>query len=106
MKRHGLASIGFGLFLVILPAIGCAEVGEKRPGLISSDQLPAKLADKNLRILDARGALSAYMQGHLPGAVFLAPETLRLSRIRRGLRLVQRHHIRNICPVTPLPRPP
>lgn len=50
-----------------------------QPQLVTVDWLKQHLNDSDLRIIDARGALTAYMQGHIPEAVYLNPETLRVS---------------------------
>jgi thiosulfate/3-mercaptopyruvate sulfurtransferase len=42
--------------------------------------LAQRLNDPNLRIIDARGSLATYLQEHLPNALFLSTETLRLTR--------------------------
>jgi thiosulfate/3-mercaptopyruvate sulfurtransferase len=49
------------------------------PGLVTTDWLAASLGNAGLRIIDARGSLGPYLQGHVPGAVFLHTESLRLS---------------------------
>ena len=51
-----------------------------KPQLVSTEWLAQRLENPNLRILDARGALPAYLQEHLPNAIFLNTETLRVSR--------------------------
>jgi thiosulfate/3-mercaptopyruvate sulfurtransferase len=51
-----------------------------RPTLVSTEWLASHLNDPRLRIVDARPALFAYLQGHIPGAVYLHTETLRISR--------------------------
>ena len=61
-------------------AIGCAQSRTDAPQLISTAQLAQRLNDPNLRIIDARGALATYLQEHLPNALFLSTETLRLTR--------------------------
>jgi thiosulfate/3-mercaptopyruvate sulfurtransferase len=61
-------------------AIGCAQSRPEAPQLISTAQLAQRLNDPNLRIIDARGALATYLQEHLPNALFLSTETLRLTR--------------------------
>jgi thiosulfate/3-mercaptopyruvate sulfurtransferase len=59
---------------------GCAQSRTDAPQLISTAQLAQRLNDPNLRIIDARGALATYLQEHLPNALFLSTETLRLTR--------------------------
>ena len=62
-----------------LAALG-AQTRIEQPQLISTAQLAQRLNDPNLRIIDARGALATYLQEHLPNALFLSTETLRLTR--------------------------
>jgi thiosulfate/3-mercaptopyruvate sulfurtransferase len=60
---------------------GIAAVGtlERLPGLVSTDQLTQWQREQRVSIVDIRSDLFAYLKGHLPGAVYLNPETLRAS---------------------------
>ncbi|MCS7209320.1 MAG: sulfurtransferase [Fimbriimonadales bacterium] len=69
-----------GVAWATLIAQGVAQTRLEKPQLVSTEWLARRLDDPNLRILDARGTLSAYLQGHIPNAVFLSTETLRVSR--------------------------
>ncbi|MEM4284109.1 MAG: sulfurtransferase [Candidatus Caldarchaeum sp.] len=51
-----------------------------KPTLVSTEWLAVHLNDARLRIVDARPSLSAYLQGHIPNAIYLNTETLRISR--------------------------
>jgi thiosulfate/3-mercaptopyruvate sulfurtransferase len=57
-----------------------AQTRIEQPQLISTAQLAQRLNDPNLRIIDARGTLATYLQEHLPNALFLSTETLRITR--------------------------
>lgn len=50
----------------------------EKPTLVETEWLAQNL-DK-VRILDARSELSSYLQAHIPGAIYLNSESLRLSR--------------------------
>ena len=45
--------------------------------LVDIEWLTARLSGKNMRIVDIRGRIKEYGQGHIPGAVYLSPEALR-----------------------------
>ncbi len=69
-----------GLLLTTTLTLGLAQSRIEKPQLVSTDWLAQRLNDPSIRILDARGALPAYLQEHLPNAIFLNTETLRISR--------------------------
>ncbi len=75
-----LRAIAAGLLFAGLLALGFAQAQLEKPQLVSTEWLASRLNDPNLRIIDARGALPAYLQEHLPNAIFLSTETLRFSR--------------------------
>jgi thiosulfate/3-mercaptopyruvate sulfurtransferase len=52
----------------------------ERPGLVSTEWLAERIGHPDLRILDARVSLRSYLGGHVPGAVYLNTETIRISR--------------------------
>jgi thiosulfate/3-mercaptopyruvate sulfurtransferase len=70
--------------LLVLAGLTLAALGAQtrieQPQLISTAQLAQRLNDPNLRIIDARGSLATYLQEHLPNALFLSTETLRITR--------------------------
>lgn len=76
MKR-GCVAVLLGLAVVMQ---GAAQTRLDKPQLVSTAWLASRLDDPNLRIIDARGMLPAYLQEHIPNAIFLSVETLRLSR--------------------------
>lgn len=50
------------------------------PSLVTAEWLADRVGDTGLRILDARVAMRDYQQAHVPGAVYLNTESLRISR--------------------------
>jgi thiosulfate/3-mercaptopyruvate sulfurtransferase len=46
---------------------------------VSTDQLAGWLQDGRVNVVDVRTDVFTYLKGHLPGAVYLNPETLRAS---------------------------
>jgi thiosulfate/3-mercaptopyruvate sulfurtransferase len=60
-----------------LPVEGA--VAATRGALISTDQLAARLATDSVTVVDLRSDLNAYLADHLPGAVYLHYENLRVS---------------------------
>ena len=80
----------------LLVAVGCALMGcssattvsapaaapESRavPTIVSTEALAAGQARGPVVLVDVRTDVFAYLRGHLPGAVYLNPETLRASR--------------------------
>ena len=49
------------------------------PSLISTEQLAARQRDGKVSLIDVRSDLFTYLEGHLPGSVYLNTETLRAS---------------------------
>jgi thiosulfate/3-mercaptopyruvate sulfurtransferase len=49
------------------------------PGLVSTDQLARWNKERRVNVVDIRSDLFTYLKGHLPGAVYLNPETLRAT---------------------------
>lgn len=49
------------------------------PRLVTTDQLAAWQRERTVSVIDTRADLSTYLKSHLPGAVYLNPETLRAS---------------------------
>ncbi|MCS7187940.1 MAG: sulfurtransferase [Armatimonadetes bacterium] len=50
-----------------------------KPTLVTTDWLAQNLGNKNIRIIDARPNLRDYLDGHIPNAIYLNTETLRVS---------------------------
>ncbi|HEU4681918.1 MAG TPA: sulfurtransferase [Gemmatimonadales bacterium] len=49
------------------------------PGLVTTDRLAEMLRADSVSLIDTRADVSTYLKGHLPGAVYLNPETLRAT---------------------------
>ncbi len=84
-----MRKIELGLLMIFLAAPALAQEAAYRNAqlLIETPELTARLADPQLRLLDARPA-AEYQQGHLPGAANLpAPATDNLDANRQGYPL-------------------
>jgi thiosulfate/3-mercaptopyruvate sulfurtransferase len=53
--------------------------GESHPRLVSTDELASWLQAGRVSLVDIRSDVATYLKDHLPGAVYLNPETLRAS---------------------------
>ncbi|MCX7719440.1 MAG: rhodanese-like domain-containing protein [Candidatus Sumerlaeaceae bacterium] len=60
-------------------AFASGDNGKPQPTLVCTGCLASNLELENLRILDARTSVGAYIKSHIPGAVYLNIESLRLS---------------------------
>jgi thiosulfate/3-mercaptopyruvate sulfurtransferase len=60
-------------------ASGPAPTTARLPGIVSTDTLAAWLQAGPVLLLDVRNDVFTYLAGHLPGAEFLHPETIRAS---------------------------
>ncbi|HZN97600.1 MAG TPA: sulfurtransferase [Gemmatimonadales bacterium] len=71
------------IFICLLAGVhlSCAQGGRSPslPRLVSTDQLAGWLQDRRVNLVDVRTDVFTYLKGHLPGAVYLNPETLRAS---------------------------
>ncbi|MEX2382811.1 MAG: sulfurtransferase [Opitutales bacterium] len=67
------------LLFAVLATTASGESLLQKPTLVSSDWLAEQIDHPEIRILDARSSLGPYMQGHIPGAIYLNTETLRIS---------------------------
>jgi thiosulfate/3-mercaptopyruvate sulfurtransferase len=78
-----------GLVLPALLTVACAPAGGHSssavvpdvhlPGLVSTDQLGKWQRDGGIDVIDVRTDMFTYLKGHLPGAGYLNPESLRAS---------------------------
>ena len=68
----------------------------ERPGLVSTEWLTERIGHPNLRIVDARASLRSYLRGHVPGAVYLNTETIRISQGGVPARLLPPEQIAGI----------
>jgi thiosulfate/3-mercaptopyruvate sulfurtransferase len=85
MKRARITLV----LLAMLTLVGCASrpgpaaevVAAPRalPSLISTEQLADLQRNGNVSLIDVRSDLFTYLEGHLPGSVYLNTETLRAS---------------------------
>jgi thiosulfate/3-mercaptopyruvate sulfurtransferase len=55
------------------------EPAAKLPSLVTTEQLTEWQSRQAVSLIDIRTDVSSYLKGHLPGAVYLNPETLRAS---------------------------
>jgi len=62
--------------LVAMPL--CAQ--QATPGRVSPEWLQSHLGDPDLRVVDLRASIKEYWTAHIPGAVYLSPEALRLPQ--------------------------
>ncbi len=68
------------LFLAAAVSIGASsEPLLDKPSLVSTDWLAERIDHPEIRVVDARSGLGAYIEGHLPGAIYLNTETVRIS---------------------------
>ena len=72
--------IGAMLLTVALSAVAAAQPLLDKPSLVTTDWLARHLNDPRVRIIDARPSLRDYLQGHIPNAIYLNTETLRISQ--------------------------
>jgi thiosulfate/3-mercaptopyruvate sulfurtransferase len=69
-----------GLFLVFAILSFIPVLSQEPPSkLVTTEWLEKNLSKENLRIIDVRGNIQDYWQGHLPGAVYFNPEAMRLA---------------------------
>lgn len=78
-------------FLTIFWMLGCASSStrhtntvsatssKKLPALVSTTQLAEWQQERRVNLIDIRSDVFTYLEGHLPGAVYLNTETLRAS---------------------------
>ncbi|MFA0749723.1 MAG: hypothetical protein SLRJCFUN_000126 [Candidatus Fervidibacter sp.] len=77
LKRFGALMVTALLVLTIAAAQQRPLL--TKPSLVTTEWLAQHLNDPNLRIIDARPSLRDYLQGHIPNAIYLNTETLRIS---------------------------
>ncbi|MCI0708090.1 MAG: sulfurtransferase [Ignavibacteriae bacterium] len=56
-----------------------AAASSQSAKLISTDHLAAMMKEKTVSVVDMRSDIATYLKGHVPGAVYLHYETLRLA---------------------------
>ena len=65
------------------------HAADELPGLLATEQLAEWMDEGPVSLIDVRTDVFAYLRDHLPGAVFLHPETLRASRGGIPARLLE-----------------
>ncbi|MDH4198673.1 MAG: sulfurtransferase [Candidatus Aminicenantes bacterium] len=75
-KKLLLLAISLALAGLNTLALGAPPPAEK---LVGTDWLQANLSRTDVRVVDMRGDIREYWEGHIPGAVFLDSATLRWS---------------------------
>jgi len=73
--QYALGLILAFVLLSVIPALS----QESPSKLVSTEWLEKNLSKENLRIIDVRGSIQDYWQGHIPQAVYFHPEAMRLS---------------------------
>jgi thiosulfate/3-mercaptopyruvate sulfurtransferase len=73
-----MMTILISLFLLVAGTVSAQSLLEK-PGLVSTAWLARHLDHPKVRVIDARDSLGTYVQGHLPGAMYVNTETFRFS---------------------------
>lgn len=66
------------VFIIALACAASALAQEPPGGRVPPQWLQAHLRDADLRIVDLRSDIREYWKAHIPGAVYLSPEALRL----------------------------
>lgn len=72
-------SVSFVLFLMVFLAAVSIRAADQQDKIVSTEWLLNNLNRPDLRIVDMRNQIVDYWQSHLPGAVYLNPEVLRLA---------------------------
>ena len=67
------------LSLVVVAFLGTVPAGAQEPKIVDPAWLQNNLTRSDLRILDMRNSVGDYWQNHIPGAVYVNPEVLRLA---------------------------
>ena len=76
MKKALLYSVG--LILILCGLFPVRALAEQLPGkLISTQWLQDNLQQPNMRIIDVRTDIKEYWKGHIPGALYIHPESFR-----------------------------
>jgi thiosulfate/3-mercaptopyruvate sulfurtransferase len=83
MRRLGIFALAF-----LLAAAASAQPLLREPSLVTTEWLANHIDNPNLRIIDARSSLRDYLQGHIPNAIYLNTETLRISQSGVPARLL------------------
>jgi thiosulfate/3-mercaptopyruvate sulfurtransferase len=84
MRAHTFAGlVGLSMLLACaarqVPPAKVSKVPATAPSLISTEQLARWQQEQEVSLIDVRSDLFTYLEGHLPGSVYLSTETLRAS---------------------------
>jgi hypothetical protein len=68
------------LFLVLVVLVAApARAADQKAKLVSTEWLQKNLSRPDIRIVDVRNSVADYWQSHIPGAVYMNPEAMRLA---------------------------
>ena len=68
------------VLLVLLVLVAApARAADQKAKLVSTEWLQKNLSRPDIRILDVRNSVADYWQSHIPGAVYMNPEVMRLA---------------------------
>jgi thiosulfate/3-mercaptopyruvate sulfurtransferase len=76
-QRKVLCSVFLIAALMFATSVLCAA--DQATKVVSAEWLHGNLSRPDVRILDVRGSVSDYWQNHIPGAVYMSPEVMRLA---------------------------
>ncbi len=79
MTRSIIRSCVVILFFVSLLAAVPLWAASQEPKIVSTEWLQKNLSRPDIRVVDMRNAVGDYWQSHIPGAVYMNPEVLRLA---------------------------
>jgi len=79
MPRFMVRSCAVVLFFVLLLAPASLRAAPQEPKVVSTEWVQKNLNRPDIRIVDMRNAVGDYWQSHIPGAVYMNPEALRLA---------------------------
>ncbi len=79
MTRSIIRSCVVVLFFVSLLAAAPLWAASQEPKIVSTEWLQKNLSRPDIRIVDMRNVVGDYWQSHIPGAVYMNPEVLRLA---------------------------
>jgi thiosulfate/3-mercaptopyruvate sulfurtransferase len=87
MKRMAMAMMAAVGLLVAIEGVAVAAGYGNPQFLVDTDWLAGHLNDRDLRIIDMRDSKEEYAAGHIPGAVYLAVNEVRLALKEPGFTM-------------------
>jgi thiosulfate/3-mercaptopyruvate sulfurtransferase len=82
--RRWVIGLSWGVFFLLVPVGGFAVSAPLRnfesPRLVETGELAGILSHGSVRVVDVRSSLLDYLKGHIPNAVYVHFENLRVSR--------------------------